>query len=73
MEESMKKFIDGLDDKVRERLMSARSQDELLDILDAEGIQLDPDILSGVAGGLTIRCPMYALPCDMHVNTSGTR
>ncbi len=72
-QEKMKKTIDGLDEQAREKAMSAKTQDELLDILDAEGIQPDADILSGIAGGIEIRCPMYAMPCDMYVNTPGRR
>ena len=48
----LKEFYQGLSDEAKEKLKACKSEEEALQVLKDEKIELDPDLLDAVSGGM---------------------
>ena len=47
-----REFYDGLSEDVKAKIKACKSDEEMMGVLDAEKIELDPAVLDEVSGGL---------------------
>ena len=55
-------FYESLSDEVKTKIKACRSEEEMLKVLEQEQVELDPELLEGVAGGGPGPC--FSFTCD---------
>ena len=48
----LKEFYTSQSEEVKERLKACKSVEEMKQVLDEEGIELDPEMLDNISGGM---------------------
>ena len=48
----LKEFYQGLSDDTKEKLKACKSEEEALQVLKDENIELDPEVLDTISGGM---------------------
>ena len=61
MQEALKGIYDNLSDELKEKAKQCKTMDELMELVEKEGIELPDDVLDAVAGGYCAKCP-YEIP-----------
>lgn len=57
-----KEFYESLSDEVKAKIKACQSEQEMLKVLEEEQIELSPELLEGVAGGVPGPCTSFT--CD---------
>ncbi len=58
-----KEFYNSLSEDVKAKIKACKSEEEMMRVLDAEKIELDPELLDEVSGGGgPIDCPLGCSP-----------
>ena len=52
MNMNRKEFYNSLSEDVKAKIKACKSEEEMMSVLDAEKVELDPELLDEVSGGL---------------------
>ncbi len=63
-----KEFYNGLSDDVKRKIKACKTEEEMMKVLSDEMIELDPDLLEKVSGGLLLMDCNYV--CDKYESKS---
>jgi len=58
-----KEFYESLSEDVKAKLKACEAEEEMMKVLDAEKIELDPELLDEASGGYRT-CPEHQRPCQ---------
>ena len=59
-----KEFYDSLSEDVKAKIKACKSEEEMMSVLDAEKVELDPDLLDEVSGGCGSLCQLTCNVCQ---------
>lgn len=55
---NQKEFYNSLSEDVKAKIKACKSEAEMMSVLDAEKIELDPELLDEVSGGKKVNCSL---------------